>query len=357
MNSFHATQTHAFKIMISCAGLGMGNASRICATIEALQSIAQKENFSITCHVVSWGAGYLFLKNFKESSKLGFELTEIQNYRHQYNIFNFLKCYYSNTKAIKLTINQFKPDLLVLDSDYHFISYVMLKIPKISISQASDVLDRIPLTNYRPKDFSEKITLFLREVLDAFFQKIISTKVLVPSFTLELDSKEYLNRIKIPLIVREEFLQPTHDLEENGNSIGVLLSGSEIDKDAFLNLKQEQSINVITPNLNNSNIISHARLLDKYNIIFTQGGLSSISEVIARGKFLIVFPIRNHPEQMINALEVERLGLGMKASLDDLKDFAKLLKEINLKKERTKKRFIDCTGSHKAAEIISRFLH
>ena len=304
MDSFPPTTKHALKIVISCAGLGMGNASRVCAILEALQSESQRKNTPISCHLVSWGAGYLFLKNFKEGSNFDFELTQIQNYGHQDRIIDFLKCYFSNTKALRLVINQFKPDLLVLDSDYHLFSYLMTKIPKISIGQASDVLERIPLTNYRTKNLTEKLTLFFREELDAIFQKKISTKVLVPSFSLNSNTDSV--RIKIPLIVREEFLRPVKHLEENKNLIGVLLSGSEIDKDVFLKLKQEQALQVITPDQSERSVLSHAKVLDKFDIIFTQGGLSSISEVIARDKFLVVFPIKNHPEQMINALEVER---------------------------------------------------
>jgi uncharacterized protein (TIGR00661 family) len=359
MDSFSQTHKHAFKIMISCAGLGMGNASRICAILEALYSKAQRENASITCHVVSWGAGYLFLNNFKKNCNFDFELTQIQNYERKANIIDFLKCYFSNNRKLKLLINQFKPDLLILDSDYHLLSHINIKIPKISIGQASDVLDRIPLTKYKAKNISEKLTLFFREELDACFQKIISSKVLVPTFVINLDSsfKSNSNLIKIPLIVREEFLRPISNIEISKNSIGVLLSGSEIDKDEFLKLKLEQPVEIISPNQKESNILSHAKTLDKFDIIFTQGGLSSISEVVARKKFFVVFPIKNHPEQIINALEVERLGLGMKSSLEDLKDFPKLLKSIYAKKEMANRTNIDCSGAQKAALIIFQHLH
>jgi predicted glycosyltransferase len=342
---------HDFKILTSCAGLGMGNASRMCAVMEALEELVQNENISLTFHIVSWGAGYNFLSNFKENTTLRFELTEIQSYRNQSSLLNFFRCYFSNSKKLKHTINQFKPNLLLLDSDYHFLSYYKLRIPKISISQASDVLARIPLNNYKPNNIFEKLSLFFREQLDVFFQKIFFTKILVPSFSLK--SNIDLLLVKIPLIVRKEFLTPHTDLKIE--KIGILLSGSEIEVEAFTKLKQSQSIQIISPKQNNENLITHAKALDKFDIIFTQGGLSSISEVIARNKFLVVFPIKNHPEQIINALEVERLGLGIKSSTKDLNDFSKLLKNIQHKQLMTVKSKIDCTGAQQAAKIIAHY--
>jgi hypothetical protein len=56
-------------------------------------------------------------------------------------------------------------------------------------------------------------------------------------------------------------------------------------------------------------------------------------------------------------LEVERLGLGMKSSLEDLKDFPKLLKSIYAKKEMANRTNIDCSGAQKAALIIFQHLH
>ncbi|MFA6238494.1 MAG: glycosyltransferase family protein [Bacteriovorax sp.] len=339
--------------MITCAGLGMGNASRVCAIIEALHQKAIKENKSIEFHVLSWGAGHLFLKDYKLTSDIYFNLIKIQGYGNNKGLSAFIRNYLKNTQTIKVLIKEFNPDLLILDSDYHFLAYFQLNIPRISINQASDVLERIPLTNYRPQTLSEKLMLFCREELDSFFQKIISSKVLVPSFSVDSKGDQNDKRIKIPLIVREEFLAPKNDSVPN--SIGVLLSGSEIDKDAFLKLKKEHNIQVITPGQDKTSLLSHAEVLDKFDIIFTQGGLSSISEVIAREKFLVVFPIHNHPEQIVNALEVERLGVGMKSSLRDLDDFDDLFKFILQKKDKARRDSVDCTGAQKAAEIMFHY--
>jgi len=49
-------------------------------------------------------------------------------------------------------------------------------------------------------------------------------------------------------------------------------------------------------------------------VLVVQGGLSSISEGVALNRPMMVVPIPGHFEQKCNALQVERLGLGMACS-------------------------------------------
>jgi uncharacterized protein (TIGR00661 family) len=327
----------------------MGNASRISAIIEAIQEKSTHENMNLSISVLSWGAGYRFLNNFKQSTQSNFELTEMISYQQNLNPIKFLQTYFKNTATLKSKINEFNPNIIIIDSDYHFLAHVFKSKKIFSISQAYDVLARAKINNYRPNKILESITFTIREKIDFLIQWIFSNKILVPSFTInnKITSKIY----SIPLIVRKEFLGPKAITSES-DTYAILLSGSEIEKDKFVKLSQQESLTLISPNPNQINIISHSAVLDEYEILITQGGLSSISEAIARKKFLVIFPIHNHPEQIINALEVERLGIGIIANNNDLISFSKFKTRILETKNKKTYKPLDCNGAEVAATII-----
>jgi predicted glycosyltransferase len=327
---------------VSGAGLGMGNASRLAAILEALS----KMDCEINVKIYEWGAGHQFLKNFLKNPT-SVELRELHSYNMKQGLWGFIKTYLKNSKELFLAIKNEEPDLLLLDSDYHFPAYLFYKKPKIYIGQASDVLERALTHQYKPQSFFERINFIIREKADALFQQVISTIVLVPVFTTTKQSKSHFK--KIPLIVREEFL--TTPLDNTAQSTGILLSGSQINKEFFLNLKDRYQLPIISPSSENSSELTRAKTLDAFDVVITQGGLTSISEVLSRGKKLIVVPIKNHPEQILNAIEIESLGLGIKVEQEDLTDLDTIIK--NLKTTSTQ---IDCTGAQKAAEIIVEYL-
>lgn len=340
------------KILVSCAGLGMGNASRISAILEAIHKDSQMRNASVSLHVISWGAGHLFLKHFREACGFDFELIEIKRY-DSFSLGKFISTYFSNTTAIKDAIKKIDPDLMILDSDYHLLSWMLFTKPKISIAQARDVVDRISLHDYSAEDFKERMTLFVREELDAFFQKHVFDKVLIPSF---YPSRSADKEIKIPLIVREEFLRDSPEMDRNQKqNVTVLLSGSEIDRNNFLELKK-YNFKIISPGVGPKNILSRADDLDHSDIIFTQGGLSSISEALARKKFLVVFPMTNHPEQELNSREVEKNKAGLRASVSELQNLDSLMEKIKKVKSAGEATHFPCDGAQVAAGIIRDLL-
>lgn len=328
----------------------MGNAARTAGIMEALAKGAQAKKKEIEFFVITWGAGYLFFNNYKQKNVISFKLFKILSYSSENNFTNFFFNYFQNSKVIKKLIKKIRPDLLILDSDYHFYSYFKSKAPRFSINQASEVLERIKKVNYHPQSIKERAILFFREQLDLFYQEIISSKIIVPSFFPEEKTSKSGKTIKIPLIVRNEFLRPLSRI--SSVRVGALLSGSEINKDFFLKLKKNYNIDLISPDETKKNLISQVEMIDKFDILLTQGGLSSISESIARRKYLVVFPIHNHPEQIINSLTVESLGLGMRASLLELDDFDRLYKTILQKKKKQEASLINCSGADKVAKII-----
>lgn len=342
-----------YKIIIACAGLGMGNASRTAALIEALSKQSLASNYNLNITVCTWGAGYAFLNEFKKNNSLNFEIKELLPYGGGKSLFEFGNVFIRNSLKLKKEINSISPDLLILDSDYHWPSYLGSSFPKIFIGQAIDVVNRYKLSTHLFKTFSTRLNMFFREKLDAFYQLAVADIVLVPSFSPQSSQSRKIKNIS--LIVRGEFLKPQEQVIRPTKKIAILLSGSEIEKEAFLKIGTEYNIEVFSPQ-KNSLQLSHSKQLDCYEMILTQGGLTSISEVLSRGIFLGVFPIQNHPEQILNAIEIEKMKMGLMGSLDELNDFTAFLQKLTLAKDNRSHSNITCNGATEAAFIIFQTL-
>ncbi len=337
------------SILICCSGLGMGNASRVVAIVEAIADQAQEVGAKIRCHVVTWGSGYRFLNEYRKDGSADFDLTRIEDYSLQTPILRTACTYFRNVAAIRRLVQRLKPNLLLLDSDYHFPAYFGAGCPVVYVGQAKDILERARSHRYQPATWRERITFALREKLDSGLQTLFSTVVLVPCFRATGSTSKRIQRI--PLIVRKEFLQK-HSLTEHKDRVGLLLSGSEIERSAFLALAEKYNLPLLSP------VPSRASKLDQFEVVLIQGGLSSISECIARAKFMVVVPMTDHPEQLLNAREVEQLGLGIRSDLLEVGRFPNLLEKIEREKSRQQnlKSPVDCGGAQAAARHILDFI-
>lgn len=327
----------------------MGNASRVVAIVEAISDQARELGSQVRCHVVTWGSGHRFLSEYKKDGHAEFELTRIEDYSLKPNLFRYMTTFGKNVVAIRRLVKELRPKILILDSDYHFPAYLGAGCPVVYVGQAKDILERARSNSYRPANLRERFAFAMREKLDSVLQTIFSTMVLVPCFG---DTGTKSKRVqRIPLIVRKEFLQQ-NSVTERKDRIGMLLSGSEIERNAFLSLAEEYNLPLLSP------VPSRASKLDQCEIVLIQGGLSSISECIARSKFMVVVPMRDHPEQLLNAQKVEQLGLGIRSNLGEVTSFQNLLEKIDREQSRWKnqKTPIDCGGAKAAAQHILNFL-
>jgi predicted glycosyltransferase len=322
-------------VVISCSGLGMGNASRMAAVMEAL-------NGQVRCHVVTWGSSYRFFKKLQEQGQLDFELCQIRDYGNRFNLLRYLIVFITNSYILYGLLRRIRPDVLLLDSDYHFPAYLSRRRSVIFLGQTLDVLERARAVRFRGANWREHLSFLFRERLDWWYQRLISTWVLVPEFGTSTPT--YGKARRIPLVVRNEFLAPLH--KPTRARTGILLSGSDIEKEAFMQIAERHHLKVL------NDLPSKAANLDQLDILVIQGGLSSISECIAREKFMVVVPIADHPEQYLNALQVEQLGLGLRSTLYELSQFPHLMDRVQRHRHQTPKASVDCTGAAIAADFI-----
>ena len=345
-------------ILFSLSGLGMGNSSRVIGIIEALDSLAKRSGRDISFHVVCWGSGYRFLKSYLKNSELPAHLTEAHAYGHGATAFlTGIRTYLKNVLLLRRLVKNVSPRLIVLDSDYHFPAFFGSRSQRVFIGQAYDVISRAHSGSYKPKKLLERLNFIFREKVDKWIQGFFSDTVLVPCFSRQnvVNGRFHC----IPLIVRESFLTTPHPTASGKKPIGIILSGSEADKDSFLSVADQHGIHALTPsNKSDGELeISTPATIDDFDVVFTQGGLSSISECIARHKFIVVFPLNNHPEQYLNACEVENLGLGMRAHIGELADFPALLAKIDTARKRARSKDVVVSGARDAAKLIFEAIH
>lgn len=298
----HAQKEIHQRLLITCSGLGMGNAARISAILQALH--ASKEELEV--EVRSWGAGYHFFEEFRRSSGIPFGLAALEPYPAHASAWTWLHAFALNCWKLRGVMKNFRPGAVLLDSDYHWFAYAFRRPYLVFLGQAQDVVARASASSRRLTAL-ERFWLLLREQLDARVQAFIADRVLVPSFSPGPAQGKFQ---PIPLIVREEFRR---EAERGGTGeLAVLLSGSGLHAKSLCEFARKHGLPVI------DTVPSQARQLDGYRALITQGGLSSLSECIALKKFAFVVPMPNHPEQLLNAQEVEKRGMGKCMGLETL---------------------------------------
>jgi hypothetical protein len=221
--------------------------------------------------------------------------------------------YRRNSRRLRAFLRENPVDLALIDSDYHCLPLVAARTPVVALGQAWDVIRRRSLAGPRA-GISRRSMLVER--LDYLFQRAVAGRVLSPSFEPAESGARGVEAV--PLIVREEFTAAPPSRAEPSGPLQVLLSGSGIGASRFVAYAETHRLPLLRAVSPASwSLDPQGRpLIDRAAAVLIQGGLSSISECVARRRKMIVLPLAGHAEQRANALEVERRGLGI--AVDDL---------------------------------------
>jgi hypothetical protein len=241
-----------------------------------------------------------------------------------------------------------KPNLAVFDSDYHFIPFLLRRIPVFSLGQGWDVERRARQASILKHGFWQFASSFLFEKLDSLVARALSDRVLVPVFEPSATPKRVET---IPLIVRKEFLR--EDRREPTELACVLLSGSGLEAEELIRFAHQERLPVLGPTQGQWQALIDPDgfpVIDRFRVVICQGGLSSISECIARKRPMIVVPMQGHAEQWLNAREVEKLGLGIPLSASALSR-EKLTETLHRVLPETYK-YLSCNGARQASRLI-----
>mgnify|MGYP003350455885 CR=1 FL=1 len=329
----------------------MGNASRVFAVTQSLIRLHP----DIEIHFFSWGRGADFLRKVMDcygSSNCHLHVlrpyvwispSSLPGLRILKIILNYLNTYLTNIKILREARRNIEPEAILLDSDYHFPAFWGLDRKIYFLGQAIDVVERARQVNYKPSWIS-RLSFWFCEVLDGSIQRFVSDAVFVPSFLENLSPNDSARVIRVPLIVREEFLRIRKG-EMPSTKVLTMTSGSEIEREKMADIGKSLGAEKIgSPESREITMPEH---FSEARLVVTQGGLSSISECIAMGKRMIVVPIFGRAEQEVNALTIQ--GLGMGEVWAEAKDFRVVSEPSRLMKPMPK---ILVHG----AEVVAQFI-
>lgn len=347
------------RILYGIASVGAGNTSRTLAIIDKLPADRYEIRF------VAQGRAYENLKHLFQTYKLE-EVTYGSGDFGALNIIrknlSFPYKLYKNIKRCGEILDEYKPDLVIVDSDFYcFIPAQKRKIPVISINSSIATVEKYK--QYRQSALDCFFSFNIIEKTDSWLQKKFANINICPIITKINNLNKNVQQVS--LIVRDQFKENISDEEYKYDAV-VMFGGSGIGaKD--LNLKDIKRKILMLGQTNNLQIPEGTeciefdpqpiKYLSKAKVVIIQGGFNSLSEVITLRKPTICVPINGHAEQYANAKWLEELGLGLYSDSNNInKNLEKILDNYDSYLSNCKNHKISSTGAEESAEIIRNFL-
>ena len=353
------------KILYSIVSVGLGNLSRTLAILEELPSDKYEIRF------IAQGKVYEYLKSRFQT----YQFEEIVYSSGKFDLISVLKKnylfplkYLRNVKKAFKIIDDYKPDALIVDSDF-FCFYPARKrrIPIISLNSSLATVTKF--IQFRSSIFDKFFSYFFIEKVDAFLQKKFPDLIICPVISKLENSPSKFHQVNP--IVRRQFIgtgdrRYTSVPDSQVYDIAVMLGGSVIGmgnidlsgyKGKCLIIGQKKGING-PPNTHHIEFTEEpAKYLSQAKIIIVQGGFNSISEVIALGKPAVFVPIKGHCEQFVNAKWAEELGIGIVAEGNNvIKAISELEENYSRYFNNCKQNATVCNGAIESAHILQEFI-
>lgn len=316
------------KILLSVVGVGLGHATRSEAIYRELHKKADVK-------VITWGPAYDYFK------KIGIPSGKVTgfDYKGEQYTFNLLinsingisnpsrlrRDYFELAKQA----DEFKPDLVITDSDPNALFFANRRgIPSFTVSNLITTID-----NYEriPKELRSRDLILQNFTIKRLMEYIGSRtkKIFVPSFEAKVKYRENVRYTDLIVRKRPNELPSEKILRKkigiDGEFYLVSVGGSDIERYLFKvfrkvlpQFKDKQFI--VSSNYMTDKVIEEENMkifpfitntleyLKCSRGIISPGGHSTISEAICFRKPMLVVPIVNHSEQLINAALVKRDG-------------------------------------------------
>ncbi|OGR61577.1 MAG: hypothetical protein A2X36_07175 [Elusimicrobia bacterium GWA2_69_24] len=309
-------------LLLACGSLGLGNSTRMLGIVQVIRHRLQASRQDLRIVVCAGGNSARFWAAHSAAAAVEvlpldvYEFTPRQSESPRLRWSGFLRprtagVYLRNSLRLRSFLKANPVDLALIDSDYHCLPLLLSRTSILALGQAWDVVRRYEEIRRQAEIPPASM---LVERLDLRFQRLVSRRILAPSF--QADASGATDITAVPLIVREEFTAPAGPEPGTGAAIHVLLSGSGIGAAPMLDYAEQYGLPVIRSLRDRDWALDAGGrpLIDRARAVIVQGGLSSISECIARRRKMLVCPIAGHAEQLANAFEVERRGLGMRTA-------------------------------------------
>lgn len=328
------------RIFYALCGEGMGHAIRSGIVIKHLL----KKN-EVAIFASNRGYNYLS-KKFNNVYRIeGF------NGVYESNTLNFVKMFINNFKDIPHDLKNnlilmykvakiFKPNLII--SDFEFYSNLfskIIRIPLISLDHTHVLTKckiKVPKKYLGARIMGEGVV----RTMIQFSHKYLITNYFYPPVKNPLKVKIY------PPILRDEILKLK---PKNGEHILVYqTSESNVD---LLNLLKEfeykfifygfheekKDVNLIFKPFNEFSFFED---LASSKAVITNGGFNLITEALYLEKPVFSIPVKNHYEQIVNAIYLERSGYGEFNERPKKKELERFLSKLDLYRENINFKFI-----------------
>jgi len=350
------------KILYAIAGAGLGNFTRMLAVLGELD----RDRFDIAIM-----APPSILKQVPPSFTT-FCLEKVTYGAKAFSALNVLRNNISlpvtlrkNFSRCSRVFDAFRPDALVVDSDFHCLPLAKKTgTPVISLNSSFATVKLFQ--DFRSSWSQMAFSYYCIERVDLWLQKRYADLIICPVIEpVELSCSKLR---QISPIVRRQFLETRDDsgLPRETWDIAVTLGGSglgvgDIDLSSFTGKA------VVMGKTQGMRLPPGARITDfdprpanrmaDARILVVQGGFNSISEVVALRKPAVLVPIPRHAEQFVNARYAERLGIACVAWNGQVAEAIKTIEaDYDKYLQSCRSLPVRCDGALQAARLIHEFL-
>ncbi len=362
------------RVMFVVTGVGYGDATREMANIRELLSKYPKTKIM----VAGYDNSYEFFKNMFHTIKIrGYTLPgkKLKVHLVPFMIKNlFLPIYwFFSAFKIKAQIKNFKPDIIVSDFEPSGLAF-----SKLVNKKCITIFGYDPLT-YKEYKKKHKVSMLIR-IWATYFEQIYkdSNVAIIPKILGRKYRGNNLLYTYVDSVIRnrpedladEKTLMKKHGLKKK--PIIIMLGGSKY------GVHMVKSINAVAEKYKENFIIFggevNFKLKDNVKYIpfsyeyleylkvakgvITQAGQKTIAESLVFKKPLMLFPVKNHVEQILNAYEVRDYTFiakdySTKGINKQLKEF---LKNIPSLQRKVNKLEIETKGSEQIVKVLEAVL-
>lgn len=305
----------------------MGNSTRCYAVMEHLAEAGSR------IHVLTSGNGLTYfqdkdciesltpMESFFYSSKGG----RISGWSTLKTIRSLAKIAKAKKAQLGKLLDQFRPDVAVIDSEYSVAPLRRRGIPIVGLNTSEIIVTEYLKRRRVPRDIRSHF--WFVEFSDYLFHRHYCDLVLSP-FPLRTRTRHRKFK-RIGLIARRAVIEKAKKATgqcfpspRGLRDVVFMLSGSvHASNIAFDQHQIPFKIHVVgRPGESRGNVIYHGRQMDnteflaRADALVINGGYSAVSEAFVLGKPVFVVPVPGHAEQFINAHLVSDLGLGFVAT-------------------------------------------
>lgn len=317
------------RALLLVNGLGLGNSTRCHAIIQRLLERGA------AVEVITSGNGKWYFDGHKDTGRVhgidAFYYAAVNGRisipRTLLAIPDFRRIAKRNATVVDTVLDQFKPDVTLIDSVYTTRPMQRRKIPIVALNNADVVHTSYRRFSGKPRSIA--LQFYCIEEMDYLFHRNRVDMVLSP--TLDDRLPEVGGNVRrIGPIVRRGYASAagTGPVKR----VLVMLSGSRFGTPVALkDTNYPFHIDVVGREAPKElqlppNVVFHGRLKDNADIVrsadlvLVNGGFSAVSEAFSLRKPMVVLPIPNHAEQWVNGRTIESLGVGFMADENAIED-------------------------------------